>query len=154
MSTTPAESLQRLSVEDLRLLSRFLAQHLTPRGSYVTTIARFSQITSDGSGNGTDSLVGPVAGTYWKVQRISKHCSAGTPSLGVFVGPFKNTDPSNRRDFSAAVNADEIADETNPLYVGPGEWLTFQWAGATASTAVLVAACQIEVHKLGEPSLP
>lgn len=142
-------SYERLA-ESLIGLRRVVAEYGAPRERYETTISPNSQVTADGSGNATVSLGPPVQGRCWYVERITKHASAGTPTLAVLVGPQGVTDASYRRDFSAA-SADDVADEVKPIYVGPGEYLVLQWAGASAS-AVLSAGLQIRVHVVGSPA--
>ncbi len=81
------------------------------------------------------------------MQRISYHASAGTPTVGIFVGPQGITDPAYRRDSSPALQ-DNIADEIQPIYVGPGEYLVVQYLGATAA-ATCSTAYQIKISRIG-----
>lgn len=132
-----------------RELARLAAALATPHERYERRRRYQVVITADGSGNGTMSLGPPPAGNAWYIERISSNASAGTPSIGIFVGPQNETSVSFRMDFSPAA-ADNIADQSQPIYVGPGEYLTIQWTGATAS-AVLSACVQVCVYRVGLP---
>lgn len=131
------------------LLKRFLSEHASPSELYETTNHVPAVSTAPASGTITFDCGSPVTGKVWYVEWISKHCSAGTATLSVFIGPKGMTDTAYRRDFSPA-SADDIATENPAIYVGPGEYLTLQWAGATAA-AILSASLQIRVHRLGQP---
>src|SRR5690349_12564914 len=97
-------------------IARLFRAWSTPTEIFERRFGKQCGTTADANGNKVVSYPGPPAGRVWYIERLSKHASAGTPSLGLFVGPIDQTSEVYRQDFSRA-SADEVSDQTNPIYV-------------------------------------
>lgn len=137
-----------------REMARILLAMSTPIERYVQTVPRMLVgVIPGGATTLVNSLGPPVMGTVWKVERISKHATAGTPQLDILVGPeslLSQPDDAYRRDYSPA-SQDDQADEFNPIYVSTSDYLVCSWSAATAASTVS-AAFQIGVYRVGIPA--
>lgn len=81
-------------------------------------------------------------GLFWAVDRISVKSDSATPTTcTVYVGQIADEyimDQTNAGNLN-------IADETSPIYVPPGQQLIIQWTGASVG-AVGKATVQYQVR--------
>jgi hypothetical protein len=101
-----------------------------------------AQVTLDGGGDGSVQF-GPVPlNSIWRVERIVVD-AAGTPDVTVYID---QQEVFSIVDFSSQT-ARNIADESQPIHLNPGEVLIVAWDGATAAS---VGTATIQVDAINE----
>lgn len=100
------------------------------------------QVVLDGAGDGFVQF-GPVPlNSIWRVERIAID-AAGTPDVTVYID---QQEVFSIVDFSSATGRN-IADESSPIHLNPGEVLIIAWDGATAAS---VGTATIQVDAINE----
>ena len=134
-----------------RALAHLAAAQATPREAFVQQRYLKAAAVCDTLGDATISVGPPVDGTYWRIRRISKYASAGSPSLQVNVGPKDNTDPAFQVDWSDNTTSQLQSDELSPIYVPQSDFIVVIYAGASASASV-VSNILVDVYRAGVPA--
>jgi len=100
-------------------------------------------------------VLGPVPTGYcWYVERVtSRGSSSGTPSCEIAVAVADRLpaawDRVGRQDWTGAANND-VGDQVQPIYVGPGFFLIAYWSAANQGDQFTLST-QISVHELAVP---
>lgn len=143
-------------VQELRLLRRFLGEHLAPGIRYERPYDR-PMVTPAASAAGVAvAQAGPVkTGFMLRLERIACHCPTAGATFSIYVGPQSlstSADPAYRRDYTPT-GADNVLDEVNPIHVLPGEYVTYRFTAATSGDVCSIGV-QGSEWRLDRPALP